>query len=191
MTLDVIKHHYQHRLWQWHGAMTSTNADVLSIRPWGTSLKEILNEMRTFSLKKMHLKCCLQNTSHFSLVFIVKCALTILATLLLQLTDGVVQDCISPVHSQCNLALSHWHVIRIYACCVDQNFEVLVSFVFLPKIMRWLNCENHPVQPLLSVEWCAQILRVTLVKDIRDKFIHIYTCIFRETQNGPILNSGT
>ena len=93
MTLDVIKHHYQHRLWQWHGAITSTNADVLSIRPWGTSLKEILNEMRTFSLKKMHLKCCLQNTSHFSLVFIVKCALTKLATLLLQLTDGVVHDC--------------------------------------------------------------------------------------------------
>ena len=40
----------------WCQAITWTNVDLLSIGPLGTNFSEILIEVQTFSLKKMHLK---------------------------------------------------------------------------------------------------------------------------------------
>ena len=42
-----------------------TNAEMLLMGPLGTNFSEILIEMHTFSFKKMHLKCHLENGSHF------------------------------------------------------------------------------------------------------------------------------
>ena len=40
--------------------------DLLSIRPWKTYIIEILIKIvKKKSFKKLHLKCCLQNFTHF------------------------------------------------------------------------------------------------------------------------------
>ena len=44
-------------------AITWTNADILSIGPFGTNFGEISIKIQAFSLKKMRLKCRLQNVS--------------------------------------------------------------------------------------------------------------------------------
>ena len=49
----------------WHQAIIWTKAGILLIGPLRTNLSEILNEMHTFSFKKMHWNGCLQNGSHF------------------------------------------------------------------------------------------------------------------------------
>ena len=46
-------------------AIIWTTTGTLSIGPLGINFSEILMEIQTFSFKKMHLNCCLQNGSHF------------------------------------------------------------------------------------------------------------------------------
>ena len=46
-------------------AIIGTNAGILLIRTLGTNFSEILNEVHTFSFKKMHLKYRLENGGHF------------------------------------------------------------------------------------------------------------------------------
>ena len=48
-----------------HQAIIWTNAGILLIGPLGTNFSELLIEIHTFSLKKMHLKSRLENGSHF------------------------------------------------------------------------------------------------------------------------------
>ena len=45
-------------------AIIWTNAGILSIRTLGTNFSEILIQINTFSNKKMHLKCRLENVGH-------------------------------------------------------------------------------------------------------------------------------
>ena len=46
-------------------AIIWTNAGILLIGPLGTNFNEILIEIHTFSFKKMHLKCRLENVGYF------------------------------------------------------------------------------------------------------------------------------
>ena len=46
-------------------AIIWTNDGILLIGPSGTNFSEILIEINTFSIKKMHLKCRLQNGIYF------------------------------------------------------------------------------------------------------------------------------
>ena len=46
-------------------AIIWTNAGILLIRPVGTNFSEILNKIHKFPFKKMQLKTCLRNGSHF------------------------------------------------------------------------------------------------------------------------------
>ena len=48
-------------------AIIWTNAGILLIGPLGTNISEILGEIRTFSLKKMHLKMSSGNWRLFCL----------------------------------------------------------------------------------------------------------------------------
>ena len=47
-------------------AITWTNVGILLIGPLGTNFSETLIEIRTFSFKKIHLKCLLENGGHFA-----------------------------------------------------------------------------------------------------------------------------
>ena len=46
-------------------AIIGTNDGILLIGPSGINLSEVLIEIHIFSLKKMHLKCRLENGGHF------------------------------------------------------------------------------------------------------------------------------
>ena len=46
-------------------AIIWTNAGILLIRPLQTNFSEIFIEVYTFSFKKMHRKCSLENDGHF------------------------------------------------------------------------------------------------------------------------------
>ena len=76
---DTIWHHWSlstlvevmawyHHAW-YHQAITLTNTDLSSIKPWGTSVHEFAFGIQIFSFEKMHLIFFLQNISHFLLQY--------------------------------------------------------------------------------------------------------------------------